>query len=51
MYRYQMYVFVITYSHAIQGRNRIQLKTECKMLLLFLDQNFIFFPMVHLLSV
>jgi hypothetical protein len=31
-----------------KSRNRIQIKTKCKMLMLFLDQNLMFFPMVHL---
>jgi hypothetical protein len=30
------------------SRNRIQIKTKCEMSMMFLDQNFMFLPMVHL---
>jgi hypothetical protein len=31
----------------VKSTNRTQIKTKCKMLMLFLNQNFMFFPMVH----
>jgi hypothetical protein len=33
---------------ALQERNCSQIKTKCKISMLFLDQNFMLFPMVHL---
>jgi hypothetical protein len=35
------------YSHALQGQKSHRNKTKYKISMLFLDQNYIFFPMVH----